>query len=520
MRRYDDGYPPLLSYQTAWNAERAPVSIAEKARRIGLSWGTAAEDVTHAAANNGNVHYMSFNKDMTETYIEDCAFWAREMNVESSGIIEEDIIVDKRDVKKFRIDFPGGNSIISLPSNPRVVRSKGRPGELLNIDEAAFCDDLRELLKAAIAMTQWGGRVRIMSTHNGEDNPFNEMIRDARAGKVPFPVHRTTIDDAIDAGLARRICSVKGDTWTHDYAVRFRAGLFSLYRHQEDADEEMLCIPRYGGGVWLSRVLVESRMEDVPQPIARYTGSVEFNGLPEHVRRVEMQGWLDAEVAPLLRDLDPNRRHVIGGDFARSGDMSSYAPIEIGATLKRRCPFLMELKNVPHKQQEQAVTYLCDRLPRFSGGAFDAQGNGNYLAEAMHDAYGSVIDRVYPSEAWYREHMPPFKAAFEDDRITVPRHEDVLDDLRAFRTIRGVPRLPEGKTDRAGQRHGDAGMALALAWHASENAGSPIGGMELPPRAGFGAFAGDRGAGRGTGYEMDPGLGIVHGPSAGMGGFS
>jgi phage FluMu gp28-like protein len=33
-------------------------------------------------------------------------------------------------------------------------------------------------MKAALAMMIWGGRVRVLSTHNGEDNAFNVMVRD------------------------------------------------------------------------------------------------------------------------------------------------------------------------------------------------------------------------------------------------------------------------------------------------------------------------------------------------------
>ena len=468
---YDDGLPILLAYQSAWNAETAEIALCEKSRRIGLSWGDAAERVVYAAEGRGTVYYMSYNKDMTEGYISDCAQWARVLGHAASAVIEETELVDGREVKRFRIDFPSGKSIIALPSHPRVLRSKGRPGDIVVIDEAAFCDDLDELLKAAVAVTQWGGKVRIISTHNGDESPFNELVNDVRARKVPYAIHRITLDDAITAGLARRICTVKGDAWHAGYAEEWRAAQFAKYRVSEEADEELLCVPRHGGGAWLSRVLIESRMVDAP--VIRFYGSKEFNGWPEPQRRAEMAGWLDSELAPLLRALDRERRHVIGGDFARSGDMSSYAPLEIGATLRRTCPFLLEMHNTPHQQQVQAVRYVCDRLPRFSGGAFDAKGNGSYLAEAMVDAYGSRIEPVMPTEAWYREHLPPFKAAFEDDRIAVPRHDDVLEDLRAFRIVRGVPRLPEGKTDSKGERHGDSGMSLALAWHASEGRGRP-----------------------------------------------
>lgn len=475
---YGDGLPIHLAYQSAWIAEDAEIAVCEKSRRIGLSWADAAERVIHAAEGKGSVYYMSYNKDMTETYITDCADWARRFNRAASEIIEETVVVDEREVQRFRIDFDSGKSIIALPSNPRVVRSKGRPGDILVIDEAAFCDDLDALLKAAVAVTQWGGRVRVISTHNGDENPFNELVASIRARKVPYALHRATLDDAIADGLARRICTVKGEAWHSGYPAAWRAAQYAKYRDQEEADEELGCVARHGGGVWLSRVLIESRMIDAP--IVRFYGSREFNALPEPARRAEMSDWLDEHVAPLLAKLDSARRHVIGGDFARSGDMSSYAPLEIGETLRRRCPFLLEMHNTPHQQQVQAVRTVCDRLPRFSGGAFDARGNGSFLAEAMVDAYGARIDPVMTTEAWYREHAPPFKTAFEDDMIAVPRHEDVLDDLRAFRLVRGVPRLPDAKTDKKGERHGDAGMALMLAWRASESDMPPPAGVTVP----------------------------------------
>lgn len=44
------------------------------------------------------------------------------------------------------------------------------------IDEAEFHESLEELLKAALALNMWGARVRLISTHNGIDNPFNAYI--------------------------------------------------------------------------------------------------------------------------------------------------------------------------------------------------------------------------------------------------------------------------------------------------------------------------------------------------------
>ena len=470
MKVYDDGLGILLAYQDAWNSESAEIAVIEKARRIGLSWGDGADRVIHAAEGVGNVYYMSYNRDMTETYITDCAGWAEWFGKAVGAVAEDEVLLEGETVRRFRIDFDSGNSIIALVSHPRVLRSKGRPGDIVIIDEAAFCDDLDELLKAAIAVTQWGGKVRIISTHNGDESPFNELVNDIRAGRLPYALHRVTLDDAIECGLARRICSVKGDTWTREYAARWREEQIAKYRDHDAMLEELFCVPRRGAGAYFTRVLVESRMED--RPVFRFDGTAEFNAWPERIRRLEMEMWLKENLLPLLARLERERRHVIGGDFARSGDLSVYAPLEIGETLKRTCPFLLEMRNVPHLQQVQAVKYVCDRLPRFSGGAFDATGNGSFLAEAMVDEYGSIVEPVMLTEAWYRENMPKYKAAYEDDRIAIPKSDDVLEDHRAIQLVRGVPRLPQGKTGEG--RHGDSAIGLALAWYASEQDGGPF----------------------------------------------
>ena len=71
------------------------------------------------------------------------------------------------------------------------------------------------------------------------------------------------------------------------------------------------------------------------------------------------------------------------------------------------------------------------------GGAFDARGNGQFLAEVAMQRYGaSRIQQVMLSEGWYREHMPPVKAALEDGTLDgLPKDADILAehaDMEAF----------------------------------------------------------------------------------------
>ncbi|MDL6388216.1 hypothetical protein QS811_26180, partial [Escherichia coli] len=96
----------------------------------------------------------------------------------------------------------------------------------------------------------------------------------------------------------------------------------------------------------------------------------------------------------------------------------------------------------------QITWYLMDGLPGLLGAAFDARGNGAYLAEYAMQRYGSSrVQQVMPTEGWYREHMPPVKAALEDGNLVdLPKDEDTLDDLRAVQVVNGVPRVPEQRS--------------------------------------------------------------------------
>lgn len=145
----------------------------------------------------------------------------------------------------------------------------------------------------------WGGRAHIISTHNSADNPFNELVTDIRAGRKPYSLHRTTLDDALVDGLFPTICRVRGTRWS--------------------------------------------------------------------------------EAA------------------------------EISQILTRRTPFVVELNDIPFKQQEQILFYIIDKLSRFVGGAMDARGNGQYLAEQAALRYGSRIEQVMLTTEWYRESMPKYK---------------------------------------------------------------------------------------------------------------
>ncbi len=460
----------LLGYQRRWIADDSPLKIAEKSRRTGITWAEAADGALTAAkakSSGGTNHfYVGSNKEMAREFIDAAAMWAKAYDLAAADVCEEVLADDDKDILTFVIYFASGFKVQALSSNPSNLR--GMQGNV-TIDEAAFHERLAEVLKAALALTMWGAKVRLISTHNGTDNLFNELIQDSRAGKKRYSVHTITLDDACRDGLYKRICQVKKREWSQAAEDQWKSDLLRDTATQDDALEEYYCVPKNGSGTYLPRSVRERAARGIG-PVLRFSGTAEFNALPESLRALEIQEWLEQTVLPELNRLPVHLRHALGEDFARNGDLTVFAPITVNDDTTRTVPFLVELANVPFKQQEQALYFICDRLPRRDGIKLDARGNGQYLAEQAAYRYGSEVEQVMLSVPHYRENMPRFKAAFEDDELVLPKHEDVINDLGAIQMLRGVPGIDDSRTTGSDgrKRHGDAAIAIFLAYLASK----------------------------------------------------
>lgn len=472
----------LLGYQKRWIADESPLKIAEKSRRTGLTWAEAADAVLCAstARSHGgcNHFYVGSNKEMAREFIEAAAMWAKAFD-KAAGEVSEEVFVDEgqegKEILTFVVHFASGFKIQALSSNPSNLR--GMQGNV-TIDEAAFHDRLAEVLKAALALTMWGSKVRLISTHNGTDNLFNQLIQDSRAGKKRYSVHTITLDDACREGLYQRICQIRKLPWSAEKEDEWKNGLLKDTATEEDALEEYFCVPKAGSGVYLKRVLIERAMvKDHSIPIVRFTAPKDFELQTETERQRIVNEWLIDNLLPLLEKLPIDCRHVFGEDFARKGDLSVFVPLTIKPDLTKRVPFVVELSNATYEAQRQILMFILDRLPRFTASAFDSTGNGGYLAETARLKFGTeMVDCVMLSQAWYREWMPKLKAEFDDGFIEIPRHQDIIDDLCKIQMKNGVPQIEKGSGKGADgqQRHGDFAVALAMAIRASWMEGGAI----------------------------------------------
>lgn len=504
--------PPtvLLPYQQEWVADEAQLKICEKGRRVGLTWAEAADAVLIAAAEGGsNYFYISATQDMAREFVEACAMWARAYDY-AAGELSEGLYDDgadvadpaKRFIKTYELNFPKtGRRIVALSSRPTNLR--GKQG-VIGIDEAAFAPELAGLIKAAMAMLLWGDKVRIWSTHDGVENPFNQLIQEVRAGKRgKATVHRVDFARAVADGLFRRVCLRRGKPWSQEAEDEWVTAARGFYG--DDAAEELDCVPSQSAGAYLSLALIEQRMTSTPPPegpvIVRGKWDDAFAYLPEDVRAHAIRGWCEEELAPHLERLRKDRRHAVGDDFARNRDQSVKVILEQDELLTKRPKLVIELANCPFSSQEQIGYFVIDRLPRFRGAAMDATGNGAALAEAMAQRYGTqMIEQVKLNDGFYLAHMPKLKSELQDGTLTdLPRDEAHRDDLRAIKLIQGVPKIPKTDTQSAGakaaaaeggskqRRHGDYAIALFLGVFAFYREAGEIGWMS----AGSSGFWGD-----------------------------
>lgn len=443
------------------------VTVYEKGRRTGVTWAAASLAVITSAAEKSaggmDSLYIGYNLDMAREFIDTAAQWAKRLHGALASV--QEFLFDDGDpekqIKAFRVSFPSGFEIVALSSKPRSLR--GRQGFVI-IDEAAFHDDFQALLDAALALLMWGGKILVISTHFGRDNAFNVLVEDIRAGRKPYALLRTDFDDALRDGLYERVCYVQGKAWTPEGEAEYRDGIIANYAGA--ADEELFCIPAEGEGAWLPATLIEAR-QDRSIPVVRFEKPPSWYELPGKMREADVRDFCEREIAPLLKGCDQQALHALGGDFGRINDLTVFWPLAIDRMMKRRTPFVIELRRVPFEQQRDILFYIIDRLPRFMGAQLDAGGNGAYLAEVTAQRYGAgVIGQIRFSVDWYRQNMPPLKAAFEDASILIPADRDQYEDLRLVRVIKGVPMIPALRTKGSdgGKRHGDAAVALALAY--------------------------------------------------------
>ena len=434
----------LLPYQTRWVEDRSGLKVCEKSRRIGLSWTEARDSVMHAGFDHGNIYYQSYALDMTRGFIGDCYDFATAINKATAEVGETLIDVGEGEkVPAYRLPLSSGREILAMTSAPRAFRSKGRPGDRAIVDEAAFVDDLAEVLKAALAFRIWGGSVHVLSTHNGESSPFNELVREVRDGERPGSLHTIPFRQAIEDGLYERICREQGIPWTLDDEVQWEADVRAEYGYR--AGEELDCIPSPGGGAWLSWSLIRAAQIDA------------------YLRTEEEHGTRHVLATPDLLGLSDKRgQFYLGVDIARRRDLWVAVVIEVLGDV-RYVRELVVMRNIPFADQHDIIDDLVTRY-RPVRVTIDQTGMGEEFVETEQRKHGEFrVEGVLMTGPRRLDIATALLECAQDRKLRIPKDDDVRRDLHAVRSETGTtggPRLiADGDTDG----HADRFWALSLA---------------------------------------------------------
>ena len=497
VRAIPEGFDPLadgvlMKHQREVAAIQAAIVAVPKGRRTGITFGTMLDKTLVAAARKSaggdNVYYIGDTKEKGLEAIGYCAKFARVIaQAQGQGVsgVEEFLFEDQegsgktRHITAYRIRFASGFQVCALSSRPANIR--GLQGHVV-IDEAAFHPDVQDVLDAAAALLIWGGQITVISSHNGKANPFAQFCRDIEAGRygADARVATVTFDDAVANGLYERVCFMKGTPPTAEGKQAWYTKIRNGYGVRKAAmREELDAIARDGNGVCLPGVWIEQAMVLPPERVLRLALDEDFVRKSPAEREAWVADWIARHLDPALALLDPHERHVFCHDYARHRDFSCWGAMALGLGMRRRVPLSIEMHKVPYAQQKQITWHAIRRLPRRCGGAMDAGGNGEALAEETADEFGHThVHQVKFSRAWYGTWMPKLVQGFEDGMLDIPADPNFAQDLRAIEEVDGIPMVAKVRRkdvkDPDLLRHGDSASMLALGWFATLNLGAAI----------------------------------------------
>lgn len=424
----------LLPWQERWRRDDARLKLWEKSRRIGADY-TEANDVTFSrlsGTRNEDYWYSSADESAAYEFAEYCRFWTKVADAVADSYTEEvEDPTTGKTATAFVVRFPNGKRMTAMSSNPRRFRSKG--GDV-GLSELAFHDEPEGIYDAAQPCILWGGRLRILTTHNGEGNFFNTLVQGARRcadpkshgepkpGDIPFSLHRTTIVDAVNEGLVEKINATRGTSMTRE---QFLEQARRSCRNEDQWNQEYLAIPSTDASAWLPYTLIEScESEQAGEPI-RWGDGQRYYGM----------------------DIGEKEDPTVIWGLERVGDVLWTREVVVMRDEPLRAKENALLRRIEHRKVVRACV--------------DATGVGTQIAQAAErTGKGEAVKFTLPVKDALAS---PLRRVFEDKAIRVPASREVREDLHSVRMTRTAGGTPRFDAERTGEGHGDRFWALALA---------------------------------------------------------
>ncbi len=432
--------PFFLQYQHEWLEDRSMIKIAEKSRRVGLTFAQAYEDVEDVLLKREytkgrpvtRVYFSSADESAAREYIETCAFWAELFDAGAREMGE--VVLDKdKDVKALCIEFKNGGKIYALTSNPKRFRSKG--GKIV-LDEFAFHKDQKGMWKAAKPAKTWGYPIRIISTHQGRQCFYYRCVEDARKGLPGWSLHSIPIQRAVDEGLVDKIVG-----------------------HQTTEQERV---------DWLATEERDCKDPDIWQE--EYC----CNAIDATTAYFPYDLIAAAELDDVLRELDETTGDLYAGwDVARKKDLSVIWLAEKLGTV-RYTRKVTEFHKTKFEIQMNFARMLL-KHPRLRRMCIDQTGMGLPLAEKLSDEFSGKVEGVTFTGAVKEVLAVDAHNALEDLQARIPKDDVIRESFHSIKkqvTAAGNVRFDAESTDKTG--HADHFWAFALCEHAAKTNEGPV----------------------------------------------
>lgn len=427
----------FLDYQAAWIKDRSIIKAMEKGRQLGISMSTAYDEVQEKAQEGERLDsWVSSRDDMqARLFLEDCKKFAGLLKLAAEDLGER--VVDDKGHSAYVLAMAPGVRIHSMSSNPDA--QAGKRGNRV-LDEFALHQDPRKLWAIAFPGITWGGRMKLISTHRGSANFFNELIQEVKHKGNPkaISLHTVTLQTALDQGFLYKLQQKlpPGDRRMQmdetDYFNFIRASCAD----DESFLQEFMCQPADDNSAFLSYDLIASCEYKVTET------------------------W-KTDLA------DAKGQLFVGVDIGRDHDLTVIWVVErLGdVNYTRR---VIELSKETFDAQEHAL-YEILTLPQIRRCCIDRTGIGRQFFERAQQRFGTyVVEGVNFSGPVKEELAYPLRAAFEDKTVRVPNANAIRADLRAIKKDTTAAGNIRFTADRGKNGHSDRFWALALAIHAAK----------------------------------------------------
>lgn len=418
----------FLPYQVNWLKDKSKIKIAEKSRRIGLTYVQSYEDVRDCIKKSvPAVWFTSADISAAKEYIGYCKQWAKVFNTVAEDLGEV-LIDEEKDVKALILEFKNGTRINALSSNPSGFRSKG--GKVV-IDEFAFHKDQPALWAAARPCITWGFPLRIISTHNGKNCKYFKFVEDTKNKKLNWSLHSITIHDAVKQGLADKIA---GKKLSQKERQRWIEEEKANCGDETTWSQEYCCIAVDEATAFLTYELIESCvLSNIKKALEDITGEL-----------------------------------YVGFDVGRKKDLSVITINERLETVN----YIRELKILKKMKfrTQKKILYTVLKHKKFRRACIDSTGLGMQLAEDAREDFGQRVEEISFTNAIKEELAFGLYRSMQDRNTRLPDDDELREDLHSVKkttTFSGNIRF-DVESD-ATDGHADRFWSIALAIHAASN---------------------------------------------------